>query len=300
MFHKKAIAAISSPANAIVSFGKDFLSGPDQPAAPDYTGAAEKTAAGNLEASRVATTANRPNQNTPWGSMTWQQDPSNQDKWTQNVTLAPGQQQLFDINQQSDIAQSKLGLMGIGQAESVFSSPFTLDSMGKLQNYGDKRQAVEEAMMSRVNTDIARDRETTSAQLIAQGIPPGSEAYNRQMEQLDRKQTDARQQAEIAATAQTKQMQEADIQSRRQTITEMLTERQTPLNEVIGWRGGTQVQSPQFGSFSQQQGVPGADYMGATSAEGNWNLAGWNADTARQNQILGGLFDIGAAAAGKG
>jgi len=54
-------------------------------------------------------------------------------------------------------------------------------------------------MMSRVNTDIGRDKAFKNSQLIAQGIPVGSDAYNREMEQLDRKQTDARQQAEISA-----------------------------------------------------------------------------------------------------
>lgn len=43
------------------------------PPAPDYRAAAEETAAGNLAAARYATTANRPNQITPYGSSTWTQ-----------------------------------------------------------------------------------------------------------------------------------------------------------------------------------------------------------------------------------
>lgn len=39
--------------------------------APDYTGAAQATAASNLNAARAATTANRPTQITPWGTSTW-------------------------------------------------------------------------------------------------------------------------------------------------------------------------------------------------------------------------------------
>lgn len=41
------------------------------PPAPDYEAAARETAAGNMEAARMATQANRPNQYTPWGSSTW-------------------------------------------------------------------------------------------------------------------------------------------------------------------------------------------------------------------------------------
>jgi hypothetical protein len=44
------------------------------PPPPDYAGAAQQTAAGNLEAARVATKANRVNQVTPYGSLTYTQN----------------------------------------------------------------------------------------------------------------------------------------------------------------------------------------------------------------------------------
>lgn len=51
-----------------------YKDSPDAPEAPDYTAAAEATAAGNLEAVKYATEANRADQYTPWGSLTWKQD----------------------------------------------------------------------------------------------------------------------------------------------------------------------------------------------------------------------------------
>ncbi len=48
----------------------------DAPAPPDYTGAAQATAAGNLAMAKAATEANRVNQYTPWGSSTWTNNPS--------------------------------------------------------------------------------------------------------------------------------------------------------------------------------------------------------------------------------
>lgn len=47
------------------------------PATPDYTAAAQATAQGNLEATRAATQANRINQYTPYGSLTYTQKPTN-------------------------------------------------------------------------------------------------------------------------------------------------------------------------------------------------------------------------------
>lgn len=46
---------------------------PSAPAAPDYRAAAVETAAGNLEAARAATAANRVNQFTPYGSLVYSQ-----------------------------------------------------------------------------------------------------------------------------------------------------------------------------------------------------------------------------------
>jgi hypothetical protein len=46
------------------------------PPAPDYESAAKETARGNLEATRAAVRANRANQITPWGRLTWRQNPT--------------------------------------------------------------------------------------------------------------------------------------------------------------------------------------------------------------------------------
>jgi len=152
---------------------------------------------------------------------------SDPDKWTATTELTPEAQEIFDLEMQGTKGSAQLGLMAMGQMGDTFADPFTIEGQaptyqgpqgqmptyggpqgpmpgfqgpeGDMPKYGEHRQGVMDAMMSRVNTDIGRDRERVSSQLIAQGIPPGSEAYNRQMEQLDRKQTDARQQAEISA-----------------------------------------------------------------------------------------------------
>lgn len=46
------------------------------PEPPDYEAAARETAAGNLEAARYATQANRPTQVTPWGTLSWERQSS--------------------------------------------------------------------------------------------------------------------------------------------------------------------------------------------------------------------------------
>lgn len=288
----------------IATLGLVDFDGPPQPDAPDYTGAAEATAAGNLAMAREATQANRANQITPWGTSTWDRpmladgsyDPSG--TWTQTTTLSPEQQRLFDLNNQTNTGMAETGLAALGSTRDMFETPLDFSGLGEYKNYDDFRQGIMDNMLTRSNTQIGQDREAMAAQLIAQGIPRGSEAFDREMTRLDQKQTDARQQAELAATQQTGQMVSQADQIRNQKIKEILTQRQNPLNELNAFRTGTQVQSPQFSAVPQQQTTLGPDYMGATTAEGNWNLAGWNADQAQNNAIMSGLFGLGSAAIG--
>jgi len=288
---------------------------PELPQAPDYEKLAEMEAAGNLELARSQTQANRPDEFDPYGSRTWEQDPDNPDQWTARTTLSDPQQGIFDVNQSTDQQMANLGLSAAGQTGDVFSSRFQIgdsapayQGQGGLQDYESRRQNVVDAMMARTDTDIGRDRETLRSNLVAQGIPVGSEAYNRQMEQLDRKQTDARQQADINATNIAGQEynsylsgrnvgnQEAmdqystGLESHRQGVTDALLERQTPLNEMNALRSGAQVSTPDFGGYGNQQLTSGADYTGAGQNQFGAAQDAYNAQaqTANSNRQLVG------------
>ena len=81
------------------------------PAAPDYAAAAEKTAQGNLEATRAATAANRINQYTPYGSLTYSQTP------TKTYNYDAYNKALADYNaggSQAPAAQSPFGQLTSG------------------------------------------------------------------------------------------------------------------------------------------------------------------------------------------
>lgn len=314
------------------------MSKPDAPPPPDYRGAAEATAAGDLAAARSQTRANRPDEFTPYGSRTWQQgtgsifdeqgyqdelgrynryrDWYNQtggeggprprkptveefttiqdaDKWVGTTTLNPEAQKAFEASQRMQTGLAELGEQGVGQMGELFSTPFTIE--GQAPTYGEHRQGVIDAMMSRVNQQRAQDEETKRAQLVAQGIPVGSEAYAREMDRLDRQQTDARQQAEIAAEQMAGMGYSSALQGRGQGIQEQLLQRQTPINEMSAFRTGSQVGMPQFQAYGQQQFTGGPDYAGAAQRQGAYDMAGYNADLAQQNALYGGLASLGSA-----
>jgi len=358
------------------------MSKPNSPPPPDYRGAAEATAKGDLEMARLQTLANRPDEFTPYGSRTWQQgtdpvfdeagyqsaldayergrttptesayrgersfgnlDPgmittrsgapaaaptreafttvNDPDKWTGTTALNPEAQKAFEATQRMQTGLAELGEQGVSQMGDIFSTPFSVSGevpqyqgpAGAMPTYGEHRQSVTDAMMARINDQRARDEERKRSTLVSQGIPVRSEAYDREMDRLDRQQNDARQQAEIAAeqmaglgyssALQGRGMQGREamadyttgLDTRRQGIQEALLARQTPINEMSAFRTGSQVGMPQFQAYGQQQFTGGPDYAGAAQRQGAYDMAGYNADVAQQNAMYGGLAGLGAA-----
>ena len=248
------------------------------------------------------------------------------DRWTGTQTLTPEGQRAFESSQRMQTGLSGLGERAVGAAQGIFDTPYTTPGEtpgytgpeGELGTFGENRQRVTDAMLSRVDTDIGRDRESKSAELISRGIPIGSEAYQREMEQLDRKQTDARQQAEIAATRQATQEYGADIAGRgqmgregmadfttgmdihQQNVSDALLERSTPLNEISSLRSGAQVNLPSMPQYGQQQFTGGPDVMGAAQQGYAADIGNYNVDQAQMNNLWGGLVDIGAGIGASG
>jgi hypothetical protein len=218
---------------------------------------------------------------------------SDPDKWTATTALNPEAQKAFEASQRMQTGLAELGEQGVGQMGEIFSTPFSIE--GAAPTYGEHRQSVVDAMMARTDTQRARDEESKRAQLVAQGIPVGSEAYSREMDRLDRQQTDARQQAEIAAEQMAGMGYSSALQGRGQGIQEQLLQRQTPINEMSAFRTGSQVGMPQFQAYGQQQFTGGPNYAGAAQQRGAYDLGDYNAKMAQDNAMWGGLAGLGAA-----
>jgi len=205
---------------------------PSAPAAPDYRGAAQETAAGNLAAAQTATAANRVNQVTPYGNLNYAEtgtDSQGNPTWTATTTLSDIGQQL--LNNQN---QASLGLGGtinaaLGRVQNTMGQPFnpntpaiqyggqapTLGQVGSAQQAQgmgnaptlqtgldyqgmegwDKATAL---LNQRLQPQIAQSEERLQAQLANQGIAPGTEAYNRAMMQQGQKTNDLLTQAQLA------------------------------------------------------------------------------------------------------
>lgn len=127
------------------------------PAAPDYVGAAQLQGELSKESLNMQNYANRPVQNTPWGSTTWStkdvEDPATGQKvtqWTQNTTLPENLQKALDdqISMQSD--RSGLASSFMDRVSAEYREPFDWQSLPKMA------QAAEAGKLQSGITDYTR------------------------------------------------------------------------------------------------------------------------------------------------
>lgn len=263
------------------------------PPAPDYAGAAQATAAGNLDAARAAATANRVNQITPQGNLTYKitgQDPHGNDIWTATQTYSPDNQQIYQG--QTDLSKGLLGTAktGLGYVDKALSTGGNLDE-SKLASMPIEGMSVQDAIMKRLQPQIEQNRASLDQKLANQGITPGSEAYNRAMTQQGQNESDLYTQAALQGI-------NTGLTARQQGIQEQYTAQDRPLNIVNALRTGSQVSAPQFVNVPQQATTQGADLLGAAQAQGQYNQGAYNAQQAQGNAMTSGLFSLGAAALG--
>lgn len=211
-------------------------SSPPAPAAPDYTGAAQATAAGDLANLKYQTQANRPTVTTPWGTLTWSNDGNN--NWTQNVSLTPQTQQALNSQMGVQENQSSLANGMQGQVARTMSTPFNAPTMGSYlngvpsvnssfagfnpgntqvdpnapkfsdANAKDGANAAYSASTSLIQPQWDQQNKNLDSSLRLQGLTPGTEAYDNAMQNNLR--TQAQTQSQLANQAVLTGNQEAN------------------------------------------------------------------------------------------
>jgi hypothetical protein len=267
---------------------------PDVPATPDYTGAAQQTAQGNLDAARQATAANRVNQVTPYGTLKYSitgQDPYGNPTWTSTSALSPDQQALYDFDIQTSKGLGALQQKGLGYVDQMLQSPF--DTSRLAQTGINPGEQMTDSIMRRLQPTLAMEQKQFDTQMANQGIPLGSEAYENAKRMFDQRQNDRLVSSVIQGT-------QTGLQARGQGFSEQAYQRNEPINTLNAVRSGSQVTNPNsfFVSAPQQATTAGADMLGAAGMTGNANIASANAANAQRNAMIQGLFSLGSSYAG--
>lgn len=207
-------------------------------------------------------------------------------KATSEFLPSLGGVQMFDLGSSLDQVQRNSQQTGnvfsdqLNRAAQTMANGLSYDSLGARPEANEAtRRAVEDALYrqatSRLDPDWQNKSQALEAQLAAQGITQGSEAYNREMDTFSRGRNDAYSQAQRAATADsTNEMAKLfgmEMAGRQQGVSELNTLHKSPL-EDLGLISGVSAQqnqilnalaSTQVGQENAATGRYGADIQRA-------------------------------------
>ena len=258
---------------------------PSPPPAPDYTGAATATAAGNVQAAQQAQQANMVNQYTPYGNLIYSQDPtsrfsSGNPSYSSNIDLSPTGAALLGQQNNVSLGLGNLTQGALGQVGNTMSKPMDQSSVQATADQAYKNYT------SRLDPQWQHNQDMTESQLVNQGLRPGTEAYDNAMRDFNNAKNDAYTQANTAA-----------IGTMPQTYQLASAQYNQPLNTLNALRTGSQVTNPSFSnSTPQQQTTSGANLLGATQAQGQYDQGLYNQQVATQNNQNSGLMSAAGTA----
>ena len=207
-------------------------SAPPPPAAPDYAAAATAQGAANQKSALQTAVLSNPNIISPYGNQTVTYDTAGgidgTPQATVTQTLTPDAQATLNAQQGVQRSLANLGQQGVDTAQKVMGTPFNYNgpdiqtSLGQNMpvNYGPAmgqygmaqgsadRSGVaampvnagmtgQQAIMNRLQPQLAQQSAATAQQLANQGITPGSEAYNNAMREQQQGQNDLLSQAAL-------------------------------------------------------------------------------------------------------
>lgn len=259
---------------------------PKAPTPPSVTQTAAAQTGSNISTALAQQQLNTINQVGPDGSVMYDQtgtyqftDPTTGKtytlpKLTQTTSLSPGQQAIYDAMQGAQTNLANTAQNQSARLDGLLSEPFSLNN--------DSTEArLMELAGKRLNPQLDRRREQEAVRLRGQGIMPGSTAYDEAMKRVNEGENDA--------------INQLMLTGRQQAVNELLTERNQPINEIIGLASGSQVQTPQFGG-TPQTGLAGTDVAGITQQNFANQMGQYNQNLSQWNSTVGGLFGLGSSA----
>lgn len=257
------------------------------PPAPDYVGAANAQGVANKDAAIATAQLSNPNVTNPYGSqtVTYRNDPvtGNPVPYV-NQALSQVGQQRFDQNNRIDTGLGNVAEQGLGYVQNQLDTPFDQSVLPERSlNAG---QTGQDAIMSRLQPNLERQREQLRTQLYGQGVREGSEAYANAMTDQNQREND------LLTNASLQGIQLGD-QARNSAIQEQSFFRNEPLNMLNAVRSASPVNVPQFQGYNGAT-VNAAPIMQGTQAAGNAAMQQYGINQAGKNAFTSGLFQLGA------
>lgn len=207
---------------------------------------------------------------------------------TQNITLSPDQQQLYDLSTSQSIDLAKLASALQGRVGDTLNQPapgsadFATSSKNAQDAYYNNQKQF-------LDPQWKQAQEQLDSKLANQGITVGSEAYNNENNNF------ARQKQSAYDTAQNNAILQGP-ENAQQLFSLNSAARELPLTEFNALRTGAQPNIPTFQPTTPSMAAP------TNTAQNTWNAYGaqqnaYNQQVASQSSMTGGLFSLAGAGA---
>lgn len=259
--------------------------GKKSPKTPDVIGAAQEEGEQSRETARDKTYADRPDQYSTMGSNTWGQtmvrDPATGEmvtKWTQNQTLSPDMQNLYNTQMQTN---QQLGSTAAAMGDRITAEmgmPLNWEQFGDVEagpqasgvigagigpttgpegfqwDGQSQRQAAEDASYgratSRLDPQMEQRRQELEVRLRNRGLRAGDQAYESEMAAYGRDSTDAYEQARMGSTLEGRAEDAQSYGQASNTFGQNLTSEQQRYNQMLS--GGQNDRAADQQAFDQE------------------------------------------------
>lgn len=250
------------------------------PAPPDPMQTAAAQTSTNIGSAIANNNMTLIDQFTPDGSLTYNQTGTYQYKdpytgetydiprWAATTQLSPEQQAIQDQNR-----GAQLNLSSLANERSDFLRGYLPTTEAATDQIDSK---LYDLASKRLDPRFSQQEEALRTRLVNQGIAPGSEAYNREMTLNSQAKNDAYNQLLLNGRAQA------------------MSEVNAPINQITALLSGSQVSSPNV-QMQSPQGAATTDVAGLINQNYNQKLSAWQTNQAQKQQLLGGLFGLGAS-----
>lgn len=282
------------------------MSKPKPPTPPSPTETAKAQTGATIDAYNATNAGGMVSQRGPDGSLTYNQvgtyiDPSTGKavpRYEAVTQLSDTAQQRYDTTNAAQQNMADIAKLLSGQIESTAGQPVSYDNLPELAGsggYQDRVKQVEDAMYSRLSPQLDRARASLETTLANRGIRPGSEAYDRAMQNQGMTENDARQQVILGSGQEQSRLAGLDSATRAQLLGERTSAANEPINRLSALLSQTQVNTPNYQTYQPGQIVP-TDVAGLTQQGFQNQQANYAQQLNAQNQLYGGMFGLGSAA----
>jgi len=280
-------------------------SAPSPPPAPDPNVTSAAQTQSNKETALYNFGLNNPNTTTPLGSLQFTTDTSNpnQPTTTENVTLSPAEQQIFNQNNANVIQQGQNAQTAQSNVTNLLQTPYNLQgNIPQTLSNGNQQQDLKNAENSLYNQQtqyldpqFQQSQQQLQSQLANQGIPMGSAAYNTAMQNFGLQKQQAYQSAMNQATsggaAYQSQLAQTGLANQAQQAQLYTQQYQEPLSLYSSLMSGTQPNLPQFNGLNQSNAAP-TNVLGAYQNAYQGQLNNYNTQVGSQNSQTTGVGNI--------